>query len=106
MHFIARRVPVHPEGDAALLQSRDRSLVCEQDARRFAHATTSSVTTAVALTSHWLAMEPSSVLMDRMKLSVKIVSWPHGLLGQKGCLNSHDTMLVNVILFPLASDVT
>lgn len=63
------------------LYSCDLSLVHEQDARTCAHATTSFVTMAVALTSHWLAMEWSSVPMGLMKLSVKIVSWLPGPLG-------------------------
>lgn len=85
---------------SALLQSCDWSLVYQQDAQRFARATTSFVTTAVALTSHWLVMESSSVLMDLMKLSVNIVSRLRGLLWWKGCLYSHDNTQVNIALSP------
>ena len=63
------------------LHSCDLRLVYIQDARVSAHATTSFVMMAVALTSRWLATEWSSVLTGLMKLSVKIVSHLHHVWG-------------------------
>lgn len=63
------------------LHSCDLRLVYIQDARVSAHATTSFVMMAVALTSRWLATEWSSVLMGLMKLSVKIVSHLYHVWG-------------------------
>lgn len=67
-----------------VLYSCDLRLVYKQDARVSAHATTSFVMMAVALTSCWLATEWSSVLTGLMKLSVKIVSHLHHILGVEG----------------------
>ena len=66
------------------LYSCDLRRVYKQDARVSAHATTSFVMMAVALTSRWLATEWSSVLTGLMKLSVKIVSHLHHILGVEG----------------------
>lgn len=83
---IVHTVSVDPDAVEALsfLHSCDLRLVYKQDARVSAHATTSFVTTAVALTSRWLATEWSSVLTGLMKLSVKIVSHLHHILGVEG----------------------
>ena len=82
--------------------SCDLRLVRKQDARTFAHAITSLVMTAAALTSCWLAMEWSSVLMGPMRLSVVTVSQLHGLFGQggeTGCLYFHNKMQIQYCSF-------